>query len=271
MLYVAIVIYVLLVQGPRLVLKSQYKEWQNNFSWNIPILKLTPLLISFCIAFLMIYALTKTTKLTYIQNKDAIYGLSFNSAMKDIGFRDGMQVITLEGKNVVRISDIVAGILLHDGDVNIEVVKDATNQTIIIKQKDKLKMLSHPSKDFVSPIKSDQVKITEEKLGLSDAINGFGSIWQHSLLIINPTPVNYQQIGGFGTIHRGSTISHITMLLVQGLLILVILNLLPFPGFSMGNFIISSIETKRKKEYSIVLKNTSAVISIIIVVLCIYL
>lgn len=106
MIVIAVILYVLMNLVPKWILKEKFEEFENNFSWKIPLLKLTGLFFSICLAFLLTLGITTSTKDKFIENKNAIYGFEFSCTMKEFGFQDSMKIIAINGEETERVSDI---------------------------------------------------------------------------------------------------------------------------------------------------------------------
>jgi len=271
MILIAVIIYVLMNLIPSWILKDKYKQLENRFSWKIPILKLTGLAMSILIAFMLIFGITKSTRDTFIENKNAIYGLEFNKEMKEFGFQDGMRIKSINGREIDRVSDIIKLIILEDGETQVLLEKDGVNKEIVLNNRDKLTLIQHSSHNIIEPIFRDgdgnnKIKVTIKNYSFLDALNKFGIVWKQAMVLINPTPSAYTSIGGFIVISKINSIQGFLMILSLNLILLGIINLLPLPGFSMGNFGISLVETLRKKNYDRKKKRIVGLITILLII-----
>ena len=274
MIIIAITIYVLMNLTPKWILKKKYKKLEDNFNWKIPLMKLSGLGLSFCLAFLLIFGTTKSTKDKFVENGNAIYGFKFNNVMKEFGFQDSMRIMSINGENIGRVSDIVKKILMESGEIEVNVEKNGIHQVIVIKEKDKLTLMRSSNLYLLEPIiqgpkGESNIKVTTENYGFSDVLNGFGTLWKQAMIFINPNSSAKHELGGFVTISEINNFRGYLMLLSFNLIILGILNMLPLPGFSFGNLIISTIETLRKKLYDQKKKSVIGLISIFIVLVLI--
>ena len=270
-MYIAIIIYVLFNLAPKWILKERYKLLENNFSWKIPFLKLTGFGFSFLFAFLLIFGITKSTKDKFIENKNAIYGFEFNSVMKEFGFQDSMKIKSINGEDIGRVSDIVKKILLENGEIEVAVEKNEIQSKIILSDADKISLIQNHKTNPVVPIMYDsngenEIIITTKNYGFSDVLDRFGTLWKQAVIFINPNPSAYKGLGGFVAISRINNFRDYLMVFSLNLIILGILNFLPLPGFSMGNFVVSVIETLRKKIYNKKKKRVIGWISIFLVI-----
>lgn len=271
MIIIAITIYILLNLTPKWILKERYNQLENSFNWTIPFIKLTGFVFCFILAFLLIFGITKSTKDSYIENKNAIYGLAFNNIMKEFGFQDSMKIKSINGQEIERVTDILKRIIIENGDIEVSVEKNGIQDKIVLSDSDKVILMQNHSANPIVPIMLDsngenEIIQTEKSFGFSDVFERFSTIWKQALILINPNPSAYKNIGGFVSISKINNIRGYLLVLSLNLIIIGILNLLPLPGFSIGNFVISTIETLRKKLYNKKRKRVIGWISIFLVV-----
>jgi membrane-associated protease RseP (regulator of RpoE activity) len=270
MIILALIIYILLNLTPKWILKERYNQLENNFNWIIPFIKLTGFVFCFFLAFLLIFGITKSTKDTYIENKNAIYGLEFNNPMEEFGFQDSMKIKSINGQEIERVSDIFKRIIIESGDIEVSVEKNGIQDKIVLSDSDKVILMQNHSANPIIPIMFDSngenvIIQTEKSFGFSDVIDRFSTLWKQAFILINPKPSAYKSIGGFVSISKINNIRGYLMVFSLNLIIIGVLNLLPLPGFSIGNFVISTIETLRKKLYDKKKKRIISCISILIV------
>lgn len=271
MIVLAIIIYVLLNLAPKWMLKEKYIQMENDFNWKIPFIKLTGFVFSFFIAFLLIFGITKSTKDTYIENKNAIYGLEFNNTLEEMGFQDSMKIKSINGEEIEKVSDIVKRIIIENGDVEVSVEKNGIHNKIVLRDSDKILLMQNNKDNLIVPIMFDsngenKIILTTKSFGFSDVIDRFKTLCKQSLILINSNPLAYKGISGFVAISKINNFRVYLMILSLNLIIIGILNMLPFPGFSIGNCLISTIETLRKKLYNKKRKRIIGWISIFLVV-----
>lgn len=240
---------------PKWILKERYNQLENNFNWTIPFIKLSGIVFCFFLAFLLIFVTTKSTKDTYIQNKNAIYGLEFNNTMEEFGFQDSMKIKSINGQEIERVSDILKRIIIESGDIEVSVEKNGIQDKIVLSDSDKIILIQNHSVYPIVPIMFDsngdnEIIQTEKSYEFSEVIERFATLWNQALILINPNPSTLNGIGGFVSISNINNVRGYLMVFSLNLIIIGILNLLPLPGFSIGNFVISAIETLRKKLYN---------------------
>ena len=119
MIFLAILVHVLGNLSPKWILKEKFEDSVNNYSWNSSLFKLSGLLASVMCSFILISAITLTSKDKFVENKNAIYGLEFSETMKKMGFEDGDQIVSINDQEIDRVSNIIKQIILETGDVKI--------------------------------------------------------------------------------------------------------------------------------------------------------
>lgn len=232
-------------------------------------MKLSGLFLSLILAFLLTLGITFSTKDSFIENKNAVYGLRFNSEMKEFGFRDSMRIKYINGEEIDRVSDIVKKILLKNGNIVVSVELDGDEQEIIINDSQKSELIQKRGSYPVAPIMTnggDEIKVTTANHGFGDVLIHFGDLWKQAMYFINPEHKANDKMGGFIYVSEIKNILGYFMMLAINLLIVIIINLLPLPGFGVGNSVISAIETYRKKLYNKKRKLIIGWISILIIV-----
>lgn len=250
MILIAIFIYALMNLLPKWILKRKYGNLKDNFNWAIPLTKLFGLVSSFLIAFLLTFGITKSTKDVFVKNSDAVYGLQFDSVLKQLGFQDSMRIKCINGEEIDRVSDILKKMLFENGDVEVSVELNGVQQEMILRKSDKLKVLTNPGPNPIAPIMTNgknEIKVTTIDYGFSDVLNRFGTLWKQAMFFINPKPTVGTGPNRFLAISKVNNCRAFLMVLSLNLIIVGVLNFLPLPGFGMGNFIISGVETLRKK------------------------
>lgn len=278
MIFIALLVFVLARFLPKWFFKERYNSWLNNFSWKIPVFDLSGLFFSLTLAMVLTVVLTMSTKDTYVKNENAIYGLEFNEVMEQIGFVDGTKLISINGKKIDRVSDIVSKIIFEDGEVVIAIDRDGETESIVLDENEKLGIIQSGSSGFIRPILEPKnkmnngqkpIEITVENFGFKFALSRFGRLWKQAVVLIKPRFTNYREVGGYVALSKAKDIRGHLLILAFNLILVGILNLLPLPGFSVGNSIISCIEIKRRKHFNKRKKSIVGFISITMIIILI--
>lgn len=269
MILIAIFIYAVMNLIPKWILKRKYGNLEDNFNWTTPLTKLSGLVFSFLIAFLLTFGITKSTKDSFIENSNAVYGLQFDRIMKEFGFQDSMRIKSINGEEIDRVSNILKEMLFKDGDVEVSVELNGVQQEIFLRRPDKLRLLKNPGLNPIVPIMTNgknEIKVTTVDYGFSEVLNRFGTLWDQAMFLINPKPSVRKGLNRFVATSKINNFRAYLMVLSLNLIIVGILNFLPLPGFGIGNFIVSGIETLRKKRYNDKRKRIIGWISILLVI-----
>ena len=271
MIYLAIIIFILLNLLPKWILKDKYTQLKNEFSWKIPLIKLTGLGFSLLLAFILTFGVTLSTQDKFIENKNAIYGLEFNQIMEELGFQDSMKILSINGAAIERVDDIFKTILIASGKTEVFVEKNGIQNKIEICENGRAKLLINPTSTPIVPIMNDsnrenKIIITSKNHKFSDVLDRYRVLWKQAVIIANPVKSEHSGIGGFITISKITNIQGYLIILSLNLIIIGILNLIPLPGFSIGNFTISIIETVRKRLFNKKRKRVIQWISILLTI-----
>jgi len=273
MIIIAISIYILANLLPKWILKEKYTNIREQFSWKLPLLKLSGLLISISLAFLTVTIFSISTQKAFLENKNAIHGLKFNATMESFGFEDGMKIIAINNQPIYKVTDIIPTIILDRGKTKVNVEQSGINRTIVLGSRAKSDLLTAQKFDFIFPIQDQNKKallLSYENHNFSDIVFEFKMLWRQAKNLLLPNRKQIAQQGGFSVINLNGTAYGYCFTLAMNLILLFILNLLPLPGFSMGNAILSIIEIKNKKYFSTKKKSIFKIITIAIVILFLF-
>jgi membrane-associated protease RseP (regulator of RpoE activity) len=236
---------------------------------------------SFLFAFIIVIILTLSVHEKYLPNKNAIYGIKCSQLAKDVGFRDGDKIISINNKEVERFSDIIKMIVLEDGPVYVKIQRDENEDTIMISNKDKLDIMRLTTNDYIVPkvqpdsvlnTKYEQLTFIESRLGLKRAFNTYGLMFKQINIIFSPRHNQFENIGGFVTI-SSRDLKSISMIFAMCLILIGLVNLLPLPGLDFGNAVIALAEKIRKRRYNkriMTVLKTVCIIAVIILMIVLY-
>lgn len=249
------------------ILGNYFPKWTlPKTKQHIPLLKLSGLLIDFFVAFLILLLISLTSANIYIDNKDAVYGLEFNDTMQELGFKNGDKIISINNQPPKDVNKITIDIAMNPNTV-IKINRDNNYKELIINDKEVIKILQSKK----TPVKAKLIpniplKQTKEKFSLGKVLKNYQNNIKGAYDFISPKK-DYKKIGGIRTEAKG--FKENVSLLAFFCTVIGILNLLPLPGFSLGNFIISIIELKKRKLFDVKKKRIVCLSSVLIVVLMI--
>lgn len=266
MIILSILIHILGNYSPKWIL-SKTKQ-------NIPFLKLSGLFFDFFTAFLILFFIhLLSPKIYYIDNKDAIYGLEFNDTMKQLGFKDGDKIISINNQSVKSINKLNIDIIMNPYSI-IKLKRNNYYKELKINDNEIMEILSSkttPIKAKLTPnigeVKIKEIKQTEEKFSFTKILESYKANIKGAYHFINPKK-DYKKVSGIRAVSKD--FREQLSLLSFYCLVVGILNLLPLPGFSLGNFVISVIELKRGKIFNPKRKNIICSLSVFMTVILIF-
>jgi membrane-associated protease RseP (regulator of RpoE activity) len=262
MIIISILIHILGNYLPKWILP---KIKQQN-----PIVKLSGLLIDFFTAFLILLLISLTSTNTYTDNKNAVCGLEFNDTMQKLGFQNGDKIISINNQPVKDINKIGIDIIMNPNSI-IKIRRKNDYKEISINDNDITKILQ--SKGTLIKAKNrlntegdkiQEIKQTKEKFSFRNILKIYQKNIRGAYDFINPKK-DYKKLGGIRPVGKG--FREKILFLAFCCTIVGLLNLLPLPGFSLGNFIISAIELKRGKTFNLKKKNIVCLCTVFIVIL----
>jgi hypothetical protein len=279
MIILALIIYFFVLYLIFRFKNKRYLELREQFHWKQLIYKMSGLITSFGITYLIILTITLTGKEKYLPNENAIYGIECSSTAKDIGFKDGDKIVTINNNYVVRFSDILKTILLESGEVIVEVNRENNIVKIAVTGYDKINLMKSRTLNHFQPRligdsiskNGTQAKLVfvESRNGIMKSFETFSTLTKYWSKIFTQN----QSLGGFITVNIIDVKSFFFVLAISFILIGLV-NFLPMPGFVIGNTIIAIIEIIRKKTFNDrklkIIKISSLSVSLIIIALCVF-
>jgi membrane-associated protease RseP (regulator of RpoE activity) len=281
MIIPALLIFILGRLIPTWIFKENKLELNSQPCCRYVLTKMSGSATSFLFAFIIVIILTLSGHEKYLPNRNAIYGIKCSQLAKDVGFRDGDKIISINNKEIERFSDIIKMIVLEDGPVYIKIQRDENEDTIMISNKDKLDIMRLTTNDYIVPkvqpdsvlnTKYEQLTFIESRLGLKRAFNTYGLMFKQINIIFAPRHNQFENIGGFVTI-SSRDLKSISTIFAMCLILIGLVNLLPLPGLDFGNAVIALAEKIRKRRYNkriMTVLKTVCIIAAIILMIALY-
>jgi membrane-associated protease RseP (regulator of RpoE activity) len=259
MIVPAIIIHILGRLIPSWISNDRLKALNDPFSWKVELLKMSGTMTSLLIAFVIITFTTLSGHQKYLLNENAIYGINCSTLAKEIGFCDGDKVLSVNNQKIERFSDILEKIMLEPGLVNVNIKRGANDTTINVTDSDKLKIIHsrtsshflprlHP--DSTIDIKPEPLIYSEYKNGLKEVLSTYWNSLRMVSKLVTPIPSKSDEIVGYVAIKGVKSIKGLFFLLGINLILVGLINLIPVPGFDLGNSIIGLIEVQKKKRFN---------------------
>jgi membrane-associated protease RseP (regulator of RpoE activity) len=260
MIFIALLIHLMGNYIPRWINKKRSQNSTNGYGWRRVLLKLSGTIADFAVAFIIILIITLAVKGKELLNENAIYGVECNSLAKDLGFMDGDKIISVNDKKVIKFLDIAKQIILEPDSAKVKIRRGEKDTIIVVAEKERFKILTSKTNsslftpklkpDSISDIEPKQLVYTESKRGLKDAFKTYDITVKMMYRLIKPFSTEEESLGGFISISKITSISGWFFILAFDLIIIGLFNLMPLPGFGVGNAIIVVIEAKRKKDFN---------------------
>lgn len=253
-LLIAVLIYILGLKIPLWLTGKRIIDVRINGGIKQVFFELSGVIFVFLAAFIMLTVVGLTTKERYLLNDNAIFGLNFSQPAKNVGFKNGDKIVSINDKKVVEFTDIFEDMLYAFNDVKIGIIRDKKDTIIELTNKEVFQLFEGGVTPFIPRLNSDTVfnarndlTYSERKRSLSKSLSLFPlSVTQFFKLFAPKESIAY---GGFPTQRIASLESFIHVLCVS-LTFLGFLNLLPIPGLGFGNTCIALIETIRKRKFN---------------------
>jgi len=132
-------------------LAEEPKEWEYRSRpvWQrLPII-IGGVLVNFILAMVIYSAVLFTWGQEYLPFSNAKYGLQFSKTLIDNGFKNGDNIISIDGKAVEQRSDAIESILI-DGKRNILVSRDSQQVSITLPENLSQQILAAEEKDLIT-------------------------------------------------------------------------------------------------------------------------
>jgi membrane-associated protease RseP (regulator of RpoE activity) len=260
MIFIALLIHLMGNYIPRWINKKRSQNSTHGCGWRMVLLKLSGTITDFAVAFIIILIITIAVKGKELLNENAIYGVECDSLAKEIGFMDGDKIISINDKKVIKFFDIAKQIILEPDSANVKIRRGEKDTIITIAEKERYKILTNKKHfslftpklkpDSITGVEPKQLVYTESKRGLNDAFHTYDITVKEMYLLIKPISSEEESLGGYISISKITSISGWFFILAIDLIFIGLFNLLPLPGFGVGNAIIAFIEAIRKKVFN---------------------
>ena len=256
MIIIALIFHKLGHYIPSWIKRENFKTLREKLSWKQYFFEMSGVLVNLVLAFLIILSITLTSKEKYLLNDNAVFGIECSDYAKNIGFKDGDKILSINNQKVDRFSDILKSIILANGDTEVLVQRNDKNEKIIVTDADKLTLIKNNSAtlfvpktkpDSLNGVTTNQLKYNERKLGFKDALVTFTTTVKMVYSYFSPRQTN--GINGFIALKGIKNLKGFLYILAINSILIGLINLIPLPGLDFGNTIIAFIENTRKKKF----------------------
>lgn len=235
--------------------KTRLKEIRSQLSWKQVFFELTGSIANFFVAFIIILTIGLTSYERYLLNENAIYGVKCNSLMKEIGFKDGDKIMSVNNEKIDRFSEIIPKIILQTGQTYVNIVRDGKEEKLKIPDSIKTELMKSNSEELLAPkltpdsssgVDTKPLVYSESHKSFIASIKTFRVAFRMADEIIFPQKHN----GGYISITNVKSLKGWFFLIAIYSIFVGLINLLPLPGLDVGNMIIALIEKSRKQKFS---------------------
>ncbi|MDR3095117.1 MAG: M50 family metallopeptidase [Bacteroidales bacterium] len=247
---------------------GHYLQWwlskekpRTTFGRNRYFFEMGGVLMNFGLAVFIVLLTTFMTKDRYLLNENAIYGIRCSELAKEIGFRDGDKIISINGENIEYFSDNVPKIMQYEAS---QVLVKRDPDTILISISDKAErfaLIDNPQifidhKIFFTPklcpdsivdISSNCLIYTEKRRGFKNVVITFEQMFKAIKYLVMPQKP--ERLGGFISVNINNFIDRLQLFALNSLMVGLI-NLIPLPGLDAGNAMIVRIEQSKKRTFN---------------------
>ena len=207
MIIIAYLFHILGHYIPSWITKVSLKELRTQFKWKQLFFEMSGVTMNFLLAFIIILVITFSTTEKYLLNENAIYGIEASSIAKEIGFKDGDKIISVNNQKIIKFSHITKEIILGYGEDSVKVMRGENELTINVTENDKLKFLesntlNHFTPRLQSETNSKQVIYNESQKGFKDALKTYSRSLNNILNLFNPSREYYKGVNSFISIKK---------------------------------------------------------------------
>ncbi len=104
-----------------------------------------------------------STKERYLLNENVIYGLNFSQPAKDLGFKNGDKIVSINDKEIVEFNEILEDMLYAYGDVKVGIVRENYDKAIVLSNKEIFGLIKEGTTSFMPRLNADTVFNTQRK------------------------------------------------------------------------------------------------------------
>ncbi len=238
---------------PTILFKKQITEIRGSFGWKPVVLQLSGSLFNLTLVLIIVLTIGINTEERYLPIENLIYGVQCSPEAKQLGFKDGDKIVSLNSTQVTRFDEIIYKIYAESGDTQFEVVRGDNKILITISDDQKTNLLRRRV-PFVPRERLDNgvntVKRLEYTQSSTSVYKSFESLVHTVGRFIRYFYIRFRDglYAPFISVPYPNMFNWFHFFSVN-LVLIILINLLPIPGLDGGNVIISLIENANQKKY----------------------
>ena len=128
-------------------------EFRAKPAWQRFLVMIAGVVMNLVLAFTIYCGISYTWGSSYLANEDVKWGYNFNTTAEQMGFVDGDKIISIEGKEIDNVNEILNALVISDDERTVVVERNGLNQQFTIPYEQLLEMRNNEEfKDLYSPI-----------------------------------------------------------------------------------------------------------------------
>ncbi|MBO5875590.1 MAG: RIP metalloprotease RseP [Alistipes sp.] len=128
-------------------------EFRAKPAWQRFLVMIAGVVMNLVLAFTIYCGISYTWGSSYLANEDVKWGYNFNTTAEQMGFVDGDKIISIEGKEIDNVNEILNALVISDDERTVVVERNGLNQQFTIPYEQLLEMRNNEEfKDLYSPV-----------------------------------------------------------------------------------------------------------------------
>ena len=128
-------------------------EFRAKPAWQRFLVMIAGVVMNLVLAFMIYCGISYTWGSSYLANEDVKWGYNFNTTAEQMGFVDGDKILSIEGKEIDNVNEILNALVISDSDRTVVVERDGLKQEFTIPYDQLLEMRNNEEfKDLYAPV-----------------------------------------------------------------------------------------------------------------------
>ena len=107
-------------------------EFRAKPAWQRFLVMIAGVVMNLVLAFTIYCGISYTWGSSYLANEDVKWGYNFNTTAEQMGFVDGDKIISIEGKEIDNVNEILNALVISDDERTVVVERNGLNQQFTI-------------------------------------------------------------------------------------------------------------------------------------------
>ncbi len=128
-------------------------EFRAKPAWQRFLVMIAGVVMNMVLAFMIYCGISYTWGSSYLANEDVKWGYNFNDTAEQMGFADGDRIISIEGKEIDNVNEILNALVISDSERTVVIERHGLRQEFTIPYEQLLAMRNNEEfKDLCSPV-----------------------------------------------------------------------------------------------------------------------